>query len=291
MEATATQEQAKPQVITVGGSTNPLNIAIGGALILGAGYLAYNHFHNAALQADQTKQNDVAATDQPTNLANQIYAENRSGYTSDSKQVDLYNQITDYKATKDAYTKVSLGRDMLADTQPHVSSKTYQQILNILGIKGGSKKATSDTVKQATKATPAATTKAKWLVTKVDTRIRKTPKADSLTSSVLHFSKSNIIGSVPAKTTIGFVDLATLAKNGNKPFYDSKNDVYFLPVLVFDKKDLNKQYTVYIAASTIDEFDSVQPGTKLLKINESDYNGAAATAGINGLGSTELNLL
>ena len=283
---TETPEEKKPSII-MAGSSNTGSLLIGTGILLVVGYLGYNKLESAKQAADQSKQDDIAASDQPTNLANQIYAENRATLTSDSKMVDLYNQITDYKATKDAYTKVSLGKDMLADTEKHVSSSTYQQLLNILGIKGGSKKASSKTVAASVKVVSSAKVTAKWLKTKVDTRIRKTPVAISTTSAILHFSKTNIVGSVPANTTVGFIDITTLSKNGNQPFYDSKNDVYFLPVLVFDKKDLNKQYTVYVAASTVDEFDSMPPGSKLLKINQADYDGAKSVSGLSGLGSAD----
>lgn len=288
--APAAQEHERPEIIEMGGGTNPLIFLFGGVLLLGGGYMVYTKMHDAKLAADQSAQNDQAGTDQPTNLANQIYAENRATFTSDDKMVTLFNEIADYKATKDAYTKISLGNDLLADTEKHVHPATYQQLLNILGIKGGSKVATSAVVKAATaKAKPGAAVTAKWVVTKTDTRVRRTPFAGTKTSAYLHLSASNIIQTVPAKTTVGFIDVATMAKNGNKPFYDTKNDTYFLPVLVFDKDNLNKQYTVYVAASTIDEYDSIPPGAAMLHIKSGDYTSAKATT--SGLGSIENNLL
>ena len=296
MEATETAaEEKRPTIISMASQASPINMLIGLGIVGVGGFFVYKHIHDAKLAADQAAANTEAGSDQPTNLANQIFAENRSTYTSDDKIVSLFNQISDYKATQAAYTKISLGLDLLADTEKHVHSATYQQLLNILGIASGAKKATSTVVADSlvkTTSKPGEKVTAKWLVTKADARIRKTPFAETKTHAYLHLGASNIIATVPTNTVVGFVDALALVKNGNKPFYDTKNDTYFLPVLMFDKKNAGKTYPVYVAASSVTSFDARPAGTATFKITQSDYDSAkAAVSGLAGNEKPTFNLL
>jgi hypothetical protein len=255
----------KPIIVSTGG--NAKYIALG-VLTLG-GYFFYKKWNDDRL----LKQNNTqAAEDNSANLASQIHAENRATYTEDSVQLGLFRQITDYKKTQDSYLKASGGKDMLEDTRKHVSSGAYQQILNILGIKGGAIKATS----QAATDVQSNPNKPSWVVAKVDARIRKTPKAGSAVFTL----RPNIIGTAKGNTLIGFVDQATLKKNGGKLFYDDENSVFFLPVFVFDDKNMRRYYTAYVAVSTVNIYKDQPKTLPFFRVSESAYTQAYATSGI-----------
>ncbi len=220
------------------------------------------------------KENSKAAEDNSSNIASQIHAENRANYTEDSVQIGLFRQITDYKKTKDAYLNSSKGLDMLEDTRKHVSSGAYQQILNILGIKGGAIQAQSQTAKDVQQPS----SKFNWVLAKVDTRIRKSPKAGSAVFTL----RPNVIGTAKAGTIIGIIDKITLAKNKGKLFYDDENSVFYIPVLVFNNKDSRKYYTAYVSASSINVFEKRPENSPMYLISEFTYNQAFAVSGIEG---------
>lgn len=260
------QNTNKPIIVSAGGG-NAKYIALG-VLTLG-GYFVYKKWNDDRL----IKQNNTqAAEDNSANLASKIHSENRATYTEDSIQLDLFRQITDYKKTQEAYLKASSGKDMLEDTRKHVSSGAYQQILNILGIKDGAIKATSQTAKDIQNNATQAT----WVVAKVDARVRKSPIAGSAVFTI----RPNVIGVAKGNTTIGIVDRQTLKKNNGKLFYDDKNSTFFLPVLVFDDKDAHHYYTAFVAVSTVNVVKDQPKQLPLFRVSAFAYAQAYATSGI-----------
>lgn len=247
-----------------------------GAKYLVLGVLGVVGYFKAKSWYDDYKlkqENTKAAEDNSTNIASQIHAENRATYTEDSVQIGLYRQITDYKKTKEAYNNVSGGKDMLEDTRKHVSSGAYQQILNIIGIKGGAVQATSQTSQEVTNTKKVFP----WVVAKVDTRIRKSPKAGSAVFTL----RPNIIGVAKANTIVGIIDKATLQKNGGKLFYDDANNAFFVPILIFNNRDVRKYYPAFVAASAINVFEKQPKNLHLFLISEFAYTQAYATSGVD----------
>lgn len=255
-----------PIIVSSGGGTAKY-IALG-VLTLG-GYYVFNKWNDERLLKQNNQQ---AAEDNSANLASQIHDENRATYTEDSVQIGLFRQITDYKKTQEAYLKASGGKDILEDTRKHVSSSAYQQILNILGIKGGAIKATSQTASDVQNKS----TQASWVIAKVDARVRKSPKAGSAVFTI----RPNVIGVAKASTIVGIIDRATLKQNGGKLFYDDKNSTFFLPVLVFDDKDARHFYTAYVAVSTVNVVKDQPKQTPLFRVSALAYSQAYATSGI-----------
>lgn len=266
----------KPENTNANESLDGIAATGSGVKYLVLGVLGVVGIYKAKSWYDEYKlkqQNTKAAEDPNGNIASQIHSENRATYTEDSKQINLYRQITDYKKAQAAYLNSSGGKDMLEDTRQHVSSGAYQQILNIIGIKGGAITANSQTSQEVT------TTKKvfPWVVAKVDTRIRKSPKAGSAVFTL----RPNIIGVAKANTVIGIVDRATLQKNGGKLFYDDTNSAFFVPVFIFNNKDAKKYYPAFVAASAINVFEKQPKHLPLFLVSEFAYTQAYATSGID----------
>lgn len=260
------QNNNKPIIVSTS-SGNAKYLALG-VLTLG-GYFFYKKWNDDRLLKQNNQQ---AAEDNSANLASQIHDENRATYTEDSVQIGLFRQITDYKKTQEAYLKASGGKDLLEDTRKHVSSGAYQQILNILGAKGGAIKATSQTASNVENKSVQAS----WVIAKVDARIRKSPKAGSAVFTI----RPNVIGVAKANTIVGIIDRATLKQNGGKLFYDDKNSTFFLPVLVFDDKDARHYYPAYVAVSTVNVVKDQPKQTPLFRVSAFAYSQAFATSGI-----------
>ena len=259
----------QPTIIQVGTSGKLIPYVIGGVLLVGAAVYAEKAWQKYRI----AKENSKAAQDPNVNLAAQIYSENRAWYTEDSVMIDLFRQVKDYKAVKESY-KV-YGKDLLSDTRSHVSSGAYQQLLNILGNKAGGVKAGSGTSQQAVQVS----SKPQWLVTKVDARLRKTPKAGSAVLTL----RSNIIETISTNMTVGFIDTLALRNNGGKLFYDDENNTFFIPVRVFDSKDIKKTYPVYIASSNVTIVaDTIPKDKDLVRISAMQYNAAYAVSGLSG---------
>lgn len=214
------------------------------------------------------QENKKADTEESANIAAQIHSENRATWTSDSKQIELYRQINDYQATRASYKK-AYSLEMLEDTRKHVSSGTYQQILNILGIKGGAIKPTSQTAQNV----QVDLLNYSWVVAKIDTRIRKSPKV----SSSVFTTKPNIIGVAKANTLVGLVDKQTLLTNKRKLFYDDKNNTFFLPVLLFSRNDAKKVFKAFVAIANVNVLKEQPKGIEFFSFYEFQYNNANST--------------
>lgn len=214
------------------------------------------------------QENKKADTDDNANLASQIYAENRATWTSDDKQVELYKQLTDYKEARASYKKAH-GLDMLEDTRKHVSSSTYQQILNILGIKGGAIKPTS----QAAQNVQTNLMQYSWVVAKVDTRVRKSPKV----SSAIFTTKPNIIGVAKSGALVGIIDKQALLDNKGKLYYDDEHNTFFLPVFVFDKSNAKKIYKAFVAIANVNVLKDQPKGIEYFTVYAFQYNNASST--------------
>ncbi len=211
------------------------------------------------------KENKKADTDDNANIASQIYSENRATWTSDDKQVELYKQISDYKVARESYKKAH-SLDMLEDTRKHVKSSTYQQILNILGIKGGAIKPTSQTAQNV----QSNLMQYSWVVAKIDTRVRKSPKV----SSAVFTLKPNIIGTAKQGMLVGLVDKQALLDNKGKLFYDDENNTFFLPVLLFEKGNLKKLYKAYIAIANVNVLKLQPKGLDYFLVSAFQFNSA-----------------
>ncbi len=279
MKTNNTHKESAEQLHGVAVSSGAKYLALGVLGVVGY-FKAKSWYEDYKLK----QQNNKAGEDNSTNIASQIHSENRATYTEDSVQIGLYRQITDYKKTKDAYSNVSGGKDMLEDTRKHVSSSAYQQILNIIGIKGGAVQATSQTSQEVVNTKKTFS----WVVAKVDARIRKSPKAGSAVFTI----RPNIVGVAKANTIIGIVDKQTLNKNGGKLFYDDEHNTFYVPVLIFNNKDVKKYYTAFVAASAINVFEKQPKNLHLFLVSEFAYSQAYATSGIdNNDTSTNLNPL
>lgn len=237
---------------------------IKGLLIIGT-IASVGYFGKKAFDKYQaSKTNKEAGSDENVNIANQILAENESTVTNDSKIVELFQQIADYNKVKTAYSKISAGKDLLTHTKSGVSSSTYQEILNILGIKGGSKKPQTVTSKTLLNFNDAS--KPFWIISKEAVRVRKTPKKISALSL-----NSNTIKTTGVDEIVGFLDKAAIINNGRKLFYDSAEDIYFVPIKI--KAGL-KFKPAYVAASGIKFVESEKaPSNKWFQVTEQFYNG------------------
>lgn len=257
----------KNQTIVVS-NNGPAKTIVGGLLLAGGLYYLKQKWDSYQV----AKENKKAGEDPNVNIASQIHSENRATYTENDVQIGLFRQITDYKKTSDAYKIISSGKDILEDTKPHVSSGTYQQILNIIGIKGGATKATSQASTEVQTNLKAFT----WVVSKVDARIRKSPKAGSAVFTM----RPNVIATAKGNSIIGIIDKATLLKNGGKLFYDDANNTFFLPILVFDKDDPRKYYPAYVAISNVNVFKDQPKQLTFFRISAMSYQQAYAVSGI-----------
>lgn len=238
------------------------------ALAIGGFFYAKNWWESY----QQSKENKKAAEDNTVNIASQIHSENRATYTEDNIQIGLFRQITDFQKTSDEYKLVSKGKDILEDTRAHVSSGAYQQILNIVGVKGGAVKPTSQTSKDV----QSNIMKFSWVVAKVDARIRKSPKAGSAVFTI----RPNIVGTAHANTIVGIIDKQSFVKNGGKLFFDDENNVFFLPILVFDSNDIRHYYSAYVAVSNVNVFKEQPKQLPLFRLSSWAYTQAFATSGI-----------
>ncbi|MBS1635234.1 MAG: hypothetical protein JST26_04870 [Bacteroidetes bacterium] len=250
------------------GNDTTLKVVALGILTFGG----YHLYKNWKADKDLKETNSHAAEDNSANIASQIHSENRATYTEDSVQISLFRQITDYKKTQEEYLKASGGKDILEDTRKHVSSGAYQQILNILGIKDGAIKPTSQAAQDAT----VNLKKYSYVVAKVDARVRKSPKA----GSAIFTLRPNVIGTAKANTVVGIIDKATLQKNGGKLFFDDENSVFFLPILIFNAQNPRKYYTAYVALSNVNLFETRPKQLPLFLVSDFAYTQAYATSGI-----------
>lgn len=261
------QEQNSQPIIVSTGGNSALYIVLG-VLTIGGYFIGKKLYDDYRL----AKENKKAANDNSSNIASQIHSENRAGWTQNDVQVSLYRQITNYEATRQAYINVSGGKDMLEDTRKHVSSGTYQQILNILGIQGGAIKPTSQTaIDVQTKLMQYS-----WVVSKVDTRIRKSPKVGSAVFTM----RPNIIGVAKGNSIVGIIDKASLVRNKGKLFYDDENSTFFLPVLIFDKDGFRKVYNAYVAIANVNVFKEQPKNLDYFSIYKWQYDQAYSVNGL-----------
>lgn len=252
-----------PLIIQGAGNNKGIYIILGIAALGGGIYFGKQWYDKYKLGEESKK----ADTDRNANLATQIYSENRATWTSDDKQIELYRQINDYQATRTSY-KNAYSLEMLEDTRQHVRSGTYQQILNILGLKGGAIKPTS----QAAQNLQVDLMNYSWVVAKVDSRIRKSPKV----TSAVFTTQSNIIGVANANTLIGIVDKQSLLANNKKLFYDDKNSTFFLPVFIFSRNNAKKVYKAFVAIANVNLLKEQPKGLDFFSFFEFQYNGANA---------------
>jgi len=260
------QTQNTQPIIVSTGSNTALYIVLG-VLTIG-GYFIGKKMYNAYRLAQENKK---AGSDNSSNIASQIHSENRAGWTQNDVQVSLYRQITDYEATRQAYRNVSGGKDMLEDTRQHVSSGTYQQILNILGIQGGAIKPTS----QAANDVQTKLMQFSWVVAKVDTRIRKSPKVGSAVFTM----RPNIIGVAKGNTIVGLIDKATLLKNKGKLFYDDEHSTFFLPILIFDSNGFHNVYNAFVAIANVNVFKEQPKNREYFSVSKWQYDQAYSVNG------------
>lgn len=265
---TTKQHNSSNQPIIISGGGAGVKYAVLGIITIGGVIVGKKMWESYKL----SKVNKVAAQDSNSNIASQIHSENRATWTSDTTQIELFRQITDYKKTVEAYKSVSGGKSMLEDTRKHVSSGTYQQILNILGSKGGAVQATSQTSKDV----QANLMMLSWVVAKVDARIRKSPKVESAVFTL----RPNIIGVAKGNMIIGIIDKKTLLNNKRKLFYDDEHNTFFLPVLVFDQSDARKYYPAFVAIANVNVFKDQPKQAELYRINSKDYVQANSINGI-----------
>lgn len=258
-------QNTQPIIVSTG--SNSVAYIVLGIITIGGFFIGKKLYDNYKLGQENKK----AAVDNSSNIASQIHAENRAGWTESNVQIDLYRQITDYEATQKAYKNVSGGKDMLEDTRKHISSSAYQQILNILGIKGGAIKATSQTAIDVQTGLKYYS----WVTAKIDTRIRKSPKVSSQVFSM----RPNIIGVAKGNTIVGLIDKATLLKNKGKLFYDDENSTFFLPVLIFDSNGFNKVYNAYVAIANVSVFKDQPKNLEYFTTSKWQYDQAYAING------------
>lgn len=260
------QYTQQPFILKTGNNVVPYIVlgvlGIGGFIV---GKKLYNDFRLSS-------ENKKADTDNNSNLASQIHAENRAVWTEDSEQVSLFRQITDYNATLKAYKKVSGGKDMLEDTRKHVSSGTYQQILNIIGVKGGAVQATSQTALNV----QTQLMQYLWVVAKVDTRIRKSPKVGSAVFTM----RPNIIGVAKGNEVVGLIDKTALINNKGKLFYDDENNTFFLPILIFQKPDFKTVFKAFVAIANVNVFKSQPKNSEYFSAYKWQYDQAYSVSGI-----------
>lgn len=261
-------ENTQPFLIQTGSASGGSNIGLYvflSVLTIGAYWVGKNYLETLRL----AKANGQVGTDNSYNTASQIHSENRAGWTEGSVQVGLYRQISDYKATQAAYREISKGKDMLEDTRQHVSSGTYQQILNILGLKDGAIKATSTEAEQIKNQLMQVN----WVVARSDVRVRKSPKVDS----AVFTTRPNILGVARGGQTIGLIDKPALIRNKGKLFYDDKNSTFFLPVLIFDSSDLRKYYSGFVSIANVNLFKDQPNSSNRFLISSSTYLSTYAT--------------
>ena len=256
------------QPILISTGSNVVGYVVLGVLTVG-GLIVGKKMYDAYKLAQENKKAD---TDNSSNIASQIHSENRAGWTENNVQVNLYRQITDYQATRSAYKNVSGGKDMLEDTRKHVSSSSYQQILNILGITGGAIKPTSQTATNV----QMDLIHYSWVIAKVDTRIRKSPKADSAVFTL----RPNIIGVAKGNTIVGLIDKLTLIKNNGRLFYDDEHSTFFLPVLIFNSNDLKKTYPAYVAIANVTVLIEQPKNLDYFKASERQFEQAYSVSGL-----------
>lgn len=256
----------QPLLIQTPSGGTPVGLYVFLSVVTIGGIWLGKHYYDAYRLG---KANEKAASDNSHNIASQIHSENRAGWTKDSVQVGLYRQITDYIATHTAYKEVSGGKDMLEDTRLHVSSGTYQQILNILGLKDGAIKATSTEADQIKNQLMQVN----WVVAKSDVRIRKSPRVDS----AVFTTRPNILGVASGSMLIGLIDKPALVRNKGKLFYDDKNSTFFLPVLIFDKSDLRKYYSGFVSIANVNLFKDQPKTPSQFRISQTTYSTTYAT--------------
>ncbi len=250
-------------VVNSGKNKTVLYLLLGVATIGGL-YYGKKWYDNYKLEQENKK----ADSDDNANLASKIYAENRATWTSDDKQLELYKGITDYNAVRMSYKKAH-NLDMLEDTRKHVSSGTYQQILNIIGIKGGAIKPTS----QAAQNVQNSLMEYLWVVAKIDTRVRKSAKV----SSAIFTTKPNIIGVAKSGAVIGIIDKQAILENKGKLYYDEQHNTFFLPVIVFDSVTVKKSYKAFVAIANVNVLKTQPTGASLFTVSAFQYNNAYST--------------
>ena len=262
------QNNSSGQPIIISGGGSGVKYAVIGVVTIGGFIVAKKMWEAHRL----SQVNKEVADDRHSNIAVQIYSENRSTWTSNSKQIELFRQITDYKKTVKAYEKISGGKSIIEDTRKHVSSSTIQQILNILGIKDGAVEATSQTSMDVQNNFMLYS----WVVAKVDSRIRKSPKVESAVFTL----RPNIIGVAKGNMIIGIIDKKALFNNKRKLFYDDEHNTFFLPVLIFDSSDARKYYPAFVAIANVNVFKDQPKQAEFYRISSRDYLQANSINGI-----------
>ncbi len=235
-----------PLIINTGSKSNLLLPLLGLATVV-TGFIVVPKFLK---KKDQAEAHSKADEDPYVNLATRIFSERKSWWTSDKVVVDFFKEmmknpkLNDFKKLNAAYKKVSLGNDLLADMQKNLKADAYQEVLRIIGYSSG---AVTPTSKQGDTVIKNPSVK-KIAITKVDARLRKSPKA---LSAIRIGIKTNIITTVKAGQSF-FVNTPDLIKRNGKLYFDTENNVFFIPVIVPDSSDSKKHYAAYIALSTVD---------------------------------------
>lgn len=250
--------------------------AIGGGLWYG---------NNKLKEYKKEQQQNEAGNDPNTNIALQIFQELDKNNPDDELLKQLFGQVKDLKAVSAAYKNVSGGKDMLTTLQgkTFVGADTVQAIMRILGVASGAVKPTSQTVQTA--STNANKGKTVWIVTKAAVRVRRSPKAYSTTDLALKTAKNlgvpqnNIISTIQAGETAGFLDVKRWNDNGNKPFYDADKNTFFLPILIFvgDAKTLKP---AFIAASEVYTVTAEKSPKLAVIYKTNDFNSSKELSGL-----------
>lgn len=271
-------------------------------VLIGGGLYALKKIDKKVDYNRAAAQNEKAAEDPHVNLANRLWAERKDYVVTDSVVISLFREITDYNAVKAAYKTASGGADLLQDFQPYVSAATFQQLQEIIGVKGGAKTTTSTTSNDLLafikKRVAAKDFSPIYLISTSDIRVRKTPvkQAGFDVSEIFSTAENptNIVQVAKAGVVLGFVDINAVVRNGYKYFYDDENKVWFIPMQSADAvQKWKKTYPLYAAASEIKYWTKpiVGSGYNMMLVPEKNFNRAKNTQ-LQGLGfSTTTNNL
>jgi len=270
------------QPIVVKSDSSIATKLIGAVVVLIGGYFAYSKISTMIADKKRSGEYEKTGEDSNSNLAAQIYSEYKAFWVSDDKMIELFRQISDYKAVKAAYTKLSGGRDMMEDVRSHVKSGAMQQILNIIGVKGGAKGTTSsqsNDILTLLKNRKQGEDINRYLVTTKDgARLRKSAKVDSILSWKTITTGNNIIASLNKDMVVGLVDYITIKANGGKLLYDDSANVFFIPVLVLNNSGAFKN-CVIAASNVIVKKPSEIDSSKRIIIGTAAYDMAVAGLG------------
>lgn len=241
--------------------------------VIGGGLYAKNAYDKYTAAKEEAK----IADDPNANLASQMQTEMEKTNPDDDVLINLAGQVQDYNAFKTSYKKLT-GKDFLAHlkSKSFVDEKTVRTIANIFGEKGGAVKPQSS---QANAVASSKPNQSVFIITKSSVRIRSKPKGGGRFSF-----KDNVIDTVIPGTYIGLLNQIDYTNNGRKLFFDPENNIFFMPIIIFNEK--NKPMKAYVAASEVSVTPNKPPKAAKL-FSSKDY----ARTIVGGLKGSENSLI